>query len=287
MELIAFQAAPSIQREGLPYWIFWFMLLIIMLLFVFIFLRDKHLRMRISTFLAGARRRSILIRLRYQLKKEKHKQAEFFRKLGEKAWGEDIHVPGSDAVRGHLKELFEKRDASQLEWKSAFAELEKLHKRLEETIDHFQKKVEEQIALKKPHDELLKRKKDEEKALKKVPEKDRAIEREIEEVRAEQEDTREHIQEIDDAIKEIEAEGRSKRHDIEKEIHYWEKKKGKIQDKIKENEAQQQEHYYSLGWVLQEQRVNSPALAELYLEIDGANHRIATLERRIETLSGA
>jgi len=286
LELIAFQAAPPIQREGLPYWIFWFMLLIIALLFVFIFLRDKHLRMRISTFLAGARRRSILIKLKYQLKKEKQKQAALLKNLGEKAWGEDIRVPGSDAIRGNLKELFEKRDACQVEWKNAFAELEKLHKRLEETIGLYHKQVEEKAGQRKPHDELLKRKKEEEKALKKVPEKDREIERQLEESRSEQEETRERIEEIDDAIKEIEAEGRSKRHDIEKEIHYWEKKKAKIQEKIKEVEAQQQEHYHSLGRVLQELRVNSPALAELYVEIDGANIRITTLQHRIETLTG-
>jgi len=286
LELIAFQAVPTIQREGLPYWIFWFMLLIIMLLFVFIFLRDKRLRMRISTFLAGARRRSILIKLRYQLKKEKQKRAVVLKKLGEKAWGEDIHVQGSELIRGHLKELLEKRDSGQMEWKNAFAELEKLHHRLEETIGQYQKKVEEQIAQRKPHDELMRRKKDEEKALRKVPEKDREIERQMEEVRADQEETRERIQEIEDAIEEIEVEGKSKRRDIEKEIHHWEKKKEKTQDKIKEIEAQQQEHFYSLGQVFEAQRVDSPALAGLYLEIDGLNQRIATLQHRIETLTG-
>ena len=286
MQLIAFQAAPPMQREGLPYWIFWFMLLIIMLLFVFIFLRDKNLRMRISTFLAGARRRSILIRLKYQLKKEKQKQAALLTKLGEKAWGEDLRVAGSDIIRGHLKELLEKRDACQAEWKNAFAELEKFHKRLEETIGQYQKRMDDQAALRKPHDDLMKRKKEEEKALRKVPEKDREIERQVEEVKAEQEETRERINEIDDRIKEIEAEGRSKRHDIEREIHYWEKKKEKIQDKIKELEAQQQEHYNSLGRVFAELRVNSPALAGLHQEIDVANNRVLTLQRRIETLSG-
>ena len=286
MELIAFQAAPPIQREGLPYWIFWFMLLIILLLFLFVFLRDKHLRMRISTFLAGARRRSILIRLKFQLKKERQKRVALVKKLGEKAWGEDIQIQGGEGIRAHLKELYEKRDAGQMEWKNAFAELEKLHKRLEETIGLYHKRAEDQLLQRKPHDDLMKRKKEEEKALKKVPQKDREIERQIEEVRAEQEETRERIQEIDDAIKETEAEGRSKRRDIEKEIHYWEKKKEKIQDKIKENEAQQQEHYYSLGRVFEEQRVNSPALADLYLEIDGVNQRITTLQHRIETLTG-
>ena len=286
MQLIAFQAAPPIQREGLPYWIFWFMLLIIMLLFVFIFLRDKNLRMRISTFLAGARRRSILIKLKYQLKKEKQKQAALLKKLGEKAWGEDLHVPGSEIIRGHLKDLLERRDIGQNEWKNAFAELEKLHKRLEETIGLYQKRVEEQVAQRKPQDELMRRKKEEGKALKKVPKKDREIERQVEEARAEQEEILRRIEEIDEAIKETEAEGRSKRHDIEKEIHHWEKKKEKIQHRIKEIEALQQEHYYSLGRVFEEHKVNNPALAGLYQEIDGSNQRIATLQHRIETLTG-
>jgi len=286
LELVAFQAVPPIEKEGLPYWIFWFMLLIIMLLVVFIFLRDKSLRQRISTFLAGAKRRSILIRLKFQMKKERQKRIASLKRLGEKAWAEDIPHEESEAIRAELRGLFEKRGAFQMEWDAALRELEKLHKKLEETIGFYRKKVEEELLKRKPDDELLKRKKEEEKALKKVPHKDLEIERQIQEVKAEQAMIRDHINEVNAAVGEIESEGRGKRREVEKEIHHWEKKKEKIQDRIKEIEAHQEELFFALGRVFDDRRIDHPSLAVLYHEIDDIDHRISTLQHRIETLSG-
>jgi len=159
LELIAFQAQPSLQREGLPYWLFWFLLCIILLLVAFIFLRDKQLRVRLSSFLAGARRRSLLFRLKFQLKKESQKRGTLLRKLGEKAWDEDIPVQGSEFIRTELARLFEKRNAGQMEWKKAFAELEKLHQELQASIRLHGEKSKEKRTEKSPVDELMKRKK--------------------------------------------------------------------------------------------------------------------------------
>ena len=133
MELIAFQASPSLPKEGLPYWIFWLLLCFVVLLLFFIFLRDKALRMRLSSFLAGARRRSILIRLRFQVKKENQKKGVLLQKLGAKAWDEDICVNGSRHVCAELEALFERKSTFQAEWKKSFAEVERLHKKLEES----------------------------------------------------------------------------------------------------------------------------------------------------------
>lgn len=285
MELVAFQATPPIQREGLPFWIFWFLLCIILLLLFFIFLRDKQLRMRLSSFLAGAKRRSLLIQLKIKLKKERQKRDGLLKKLGEKAWDEDIIIEGSEHIRAELEALFDKKNAGQTEWKKAFAEVERLHKKLEDSVRAHAEKINGQKAQKLPFDELMKRKKGEEKALKKVPQ-DREIERQVDEVKREKEEIQKRIDEFEDKIKEIEAEGRSERREIEKEIRHWARKKEKVQERIKEIEAQEGELHISLGKVTVERRVENQGLTILYAQIDDINQRIATLQHRIETLSG-
>jgi len=285
LELIAFQATPSLQREGLPYWIFWFFLCIILLLFFFIFLRDKHLRMRLSSFLAGAKRRSLLIQLRIKIKKERQKRGDLLKKLGEKAWDEDIPIPGSEYIRAELGALFEKKNARQAEWKSAFAEIERLHKKLEDSVRTHSERVEEQKAQKLPFDELMKRKKDEEKALKKTLQ-DGDVERPVAEVRREKEEIQKKIEDFEDRIKEIEAEGKSERREIEREIRYWEKKKVRVQERIKEIEVEEGELHISLGKVTAARQVENQGLATLCSRIDDVSHRITTLQHRIETLTG-
>ena len=285
MELVAFQATPPIQREGLPFWIFWFLLCIILLLLFFIFLRDKQLRMRLSSFLAGAKRRSLLIQLKIKLKKERQKRDGLLKKLGEKAWDEDIIIEGSEHIRAELEALFDKKNAGQTEWKKAFAEVERLHKKLEDSVRAHTEKINGQKAQKLPFDDLMKRKKEEEKALKKVPQ-DREIERQVDEVKREKEEIQKRIDEFEDKIKEIEAEGRSERREIEKEIRHWARKKEKVQERIKEIEAQEGELHISLGKVTVERRVENQGLTILYAQIDDINQRIATLQHRIETLSG-
>ncbi len=286
MELIAFPSSPALPRDGLPYWIFWFMLLIILLLGLFIFLRNKNLRMRLSSFLAGARRRSILIRLRFQLKKEHQKKAELLKKLGEKAWGEDIRIKDDDSIRARLKELFEKRNAGQLEGNKAYAEIEKLHKQLEETIAHYDAGINELKNKKQPFDELLKRKKEEEKALRKVRHKDREIERQIDELKGEEEESRDRVDELKEDIETLEDEARARRQAIEKGIHSWTRKRERIQNRIKDIEEDQEAMYLSLGRLVEEKQVRHKTLDEFHTLLDGSNHRIETLKHRIYTMSG-
>jgi chromosome segregation ATPase len=285
LQLIAFQATPSLQREGLPYWIFWFLLCIILLLLFFIFLRDKNLRMRLSSFLAGAKRRSLLIQLRFKIKKERQKRGELLKKLGEKAWDEDIPIPGSEYIRAELKALLERKNVRQAEWKNAFSEIERLHKKLEDAVGAHSARIEEQKSQKLPFDELMKRKKEEEKALQKTSQ-DGDIERPAAEVKREKEEIQKRIDDFEDRIKEIEAEAKSERREIEREIRYWEKKKQRVQERIKEIEVEEGELHVSLGKVTAARRVENQGLTALYSEIDDANHRINTLQHRIETLTG-
>lgn len=285
MELIAFQAQPSLQREGLPYWLFWFLLCIILLLVAFIFLRDKQLRVRLSSFLAGARRRSLLFRLKFQLKKESQKRGTLLRKLGEKAWDEDIPVQGSEFIRTELARLFEKRNAGQMEWKKAFAELEKLHQELQASIRLHGEKSKEKRTEKSPVDELMKRKKGEEKALKKTL-GDRERERQVAEVRREKEEIKKKIDELEDALRDIDSEARTERRELERAIRHQERLKERIEHRLKDIEAQEETLFLSLGRLIEQSRVANQDLTGLYYEIDLVNNRISTLQHRIETLSG-
>ena len=285
MQIIAFQAMPSLQKDGLPYWIFWFMLLIILLLFLFIFLRDRGLRLRLSSFFAGARRRSVLLQLRFKLRRERQKKENTLKRLGEKAWDGDIPLEGAEATRAALEDMVKKRDAAQMEWKNAFTEMERLHKRMEESNALSEQKIQERKIQKQPFDDLLRRKRDEERALKKVA-LGRDIERQLDEIRREMTDTIGRIEEFERQIREVEAEKRDNQREIAREIHYGKKKKEKVQDRIKEIETQQQDLYLSLGQILEENKVENPELRWLYAEIDLVNSRIITLQHRIETLGG-
>lgn len=285
MGLVAVQVAPSMQREGLPFWIFWFILCFILLLFLFIFLRDKRLRMRLSAFLAGARRRSLLIQLKFKLKKERHRKTAVLKELGEKAWDEDVAVLGSENLVAQLRGLLTERDAAQNEWKNTLAELEQRHLRLEEATALTKKKRDAEVAVKKPLDDLMKQKRAEEKALKKLR-RDTEIDRQIDEIRRERHETRRNIEEHLAAIRGIEAEGNSLRREIDREIRNWTRRKERIQDRIKAVGAEQQDLYIMLGRELEEKRSDSRALTSVYQELDAVNSRIQTLLGRIETLSG-
>jgi chromosome segregation ATPase len=285
VQLVAFQAIPSLQKDGIPYWIFWGMLLVILLLFLFIFLRDRKLRLRLSAFFAGARKRSVILQLRYKLRKERQKKENALKRLGEKAWDGDFPLEDAQAVRAALEEMVKKRDAAQMEWKNAFTEMEGLHKRLEELDALFAQKLRERHAQKQPFDELLKRKREEERALRKqLPGRD--IDRQVEEVKIERAETAGRVEEFESEIKDIEAEHRHHQREVAREMQIWKKKKEKVQEHIKEIEAQQGDLYLSLGRILEEKKVESPELHGLYAEIDLINDRIGTLNHRIGTLGG-
>ena len=285
MHLIAFQAIPPLEKDGLPYWLFWTMLLVILLLLLFIFLRDKNLRLRISSFFASARRRSVLLQLRYQLRKEKQKKETALKKLGEKAWDADLHVEGAETVRSALGELVKRRDAAQMDLNNALAEMERHHKRLEEAMSVIDQRLEDERAQKQPFDAELKKKREEERRLRKLaPGGD--IDRLLADVRKEIADLIVKVHDFERQIREIEAEKRESQREIAREVHFWKKKKEKIQQLIRDIEAQQEDFYLSLGRTLEEKKVDHPELQELHAEIDHINSRIATLHHRIETLAG-
>jgi hypothetical protein len=80
-------APPEVVREGLPYWIFYFLVSLIVLLLLVIFLRDKDLRRRLSMSLAGAKREVLRKRLQIRLDREKRRKLFLFREAGRTIWG--------------------------------------------------------------------------------------------------------------------------------------------------------------------------------------------------------
>ncbi|MCX6565861.1 MAG: hypothetical protein NTW38_05480 [Candidatus Aminicenantes bacterium] len=84
------QATAASLHEGLPYWIFWFLLSLIVLLLLFILLRDKDLRRRLSLALAGANRRMQKKRLQLRLSREKRRKIILCRGIGRTVWGGKI-----------------------------------------------------------------------------------------------------------------------------------------------------------------------------------------------------
>jgi len=156
---------------------------------------------------------------------------------------------------------------------------------MEESSALFEQKIRERKAQKKPFDDLLRKKSEEERALKKAA-PERETDRQVDEVRREMLDAAGRVQELERQIKEVGAEKKDQEREIAREIHFWTRKKQKVQERIKEIEAQQQELYLSLGRILEETKVENPELRGLYAEIDLVNSRVETLQRRVETLSG-
>lgn len=76
----------AVAGEGLPYWIFWFLLSLILLLLLFIFLRDKDLRLRMSLVLAGAKKRMLIRRQEIRLRRQKRRKTILCREIGRTIW---------------------------------------------------------------------------------------------------------------------------------------------------------------------------------------------------------
>jgi chromosome segregation ATPase len=146
------QAAPDLA-EGLPYWLFWFLLCVILLLLAFIFLRDKGLRRRMSAFLSGARRRMFRLRLQAKLKKEKEKKAALWTELGKKAWSEDVAAAciAEDSLR--LAVFEEEMHVHQMTWHEVYSRIEALGREFEETVGRFRALIKEEEDGRRPFEE--------------------------------------------------------------------------------------------------------------------------------------
>jgi predicted nucleic acid-binding Zn-ribbon protein len=126
------QASEELQREGLPYWIFWLLLCIILLLVAFIFLRDKDLRQRLNAFLSGAKRRMKRTQLQIRLNKGKRQRVDLVRSLGKRVWEEKIRNEKFLATFKELERLENQESGHQAELKDILAKIMTLKKEQEE-----------------------------------------------------------------------------------------------------------------------------------------------------------
>ncbi len=146
---------PLDTGEGLPFWLLWFLLCVILLLIVFIFLRDKDLRRRISSFLSGARRHMIRLRLQAKLKREREKKAAFWRELGTLAWNEDVRAACVDDECAKLTGLEEEIGRHQKTWHDVYSRIETLGREHDAALRRFRTLVTEQEEGRRPHQEEM------------------------------------------------------------------------------------------------------------------------------------
>jgi len=135
---------PSGLAEGLPYWTLWFLLCVILLLLFVIFLRDKNLRRKLSSFLSGARRRMLRLRLQSKLRAEALKKAELWKELGKKAWSEDVTAACVAEECRKLAEFEEELHLHQMTWHEIYSRIEGLGREHEKTVAHFRALIKEQ-----------------------------------------------------------------------------------------------------------------------------------------------
>jgi chromosome segregation ATPase len=148
--------APAVSAaEGLPYWLLWVLLCVILLLVAFIFLRDKDLRRRISSFLSGARRHMLRLRLQVKLNKEKEKKTALWRELGKLAWGEDVRETCIEAECAKLSGLEDEIGRHQKTWHDVYSRIEVLGREHDAALKRFRALVAEQEESRRPHQEEM------------------------------------------------------------------------------------------------------------------------------------
>jgi chromosome segregation ATPase len=149
---VGLQAAPGVT-DRLPYWLFWLLLCIIMLLVFVLFLRDKNLRRRLSTFLSGASRRMVRLRLQSKLRRAKEKKTGLWKELGKKAWSEDVTA---ECIADQCAKLFafdDEMHVHQMSWHEIYSRMEALGRDHEETAQRFRALIKEQEDNRKPFEE--------------------------------------------------------------------------------------------------------------------------------------
>jgi chromosome segregation ATPase len=155
--LLSAQDLTETPREGLPYWIFWLLLLVILLLLTFIFLRDKDLRRRLDSFFSRLRNRMIILRLQSILKKENQKREQFTIELGREARDKNIPVSGGEQINEQLGALENK--VADLSRRKAEQEesIASLQRELEDYRAAQEKRLQEILSEKTPFQQTIDR----------------------------------------------------------------------------------------------------------------------------------
>lgn len=142
--LFSEKATFTSSEEGLPYWIFWFLLCIILLLVIFIFLRDKDLRQRLNSFFFGIKKRLIKMRLQARLRLIRKKKLALISELGRRAWENQVVLKDDYAVSQELDSLDEQKEACEKELTSIRTEITALKEVLENQTRRYESLIKEE-----------------------------------------------------------------------------------------------------------------------------------------------
>ncbi|NIM58897.1 MAG: hypothetical protein GTO16_08150 [Candidatus Aminicenantes bacterium] len=242
---IALQNQPSVPREGMRFWVFWFLLSVILLLVFFIFLREKRLRQKLNLFFSRAKRGFIKSRLQARLKKENLKKAELIRDLGEETRKQGITIEETKEIDEELKTLEDNMSASQAEMKEMDSQIEMFNRQLEETSRKHEDQIKQKEAEIKPYIEKMTTTKEKEKLveldlikkqheLEEADKKLKAATKEAKEIEANEElsedDKRTQGEEAKEKIKDLE----SQKEKTQEELEQLREERPKLEKEIKE-----------------------------------------------------
>ena len=146
-----------VESSGVPYWVFWLMLVFILFLATVILTRDKGIREGIKNIFRRARKKIHEAKIKLKINKEKEKTAVLLKELGEKIWEKEIEISGASDIKEKLKNLQPKEETST----QSLETIEKEIKENKQAHDRFKAKqdaaMKEQEGLKAPETEALNR----------------------------------------------------------------------------------------------------------------------------------
>jgi len=224
------QEIPPSTTEGLPFWIFWFMLCIILLLLAFIFLRDKDLRKKLNMFFMGFKKKIKKIRLQQMLKREQQKIKNTLLELGRKAWSQNIKVPSSESLSKKILSLEDQIGELEEEKNESISKIEELNKDFE-SFKKNQEKSEEEVKNK-----IAPKRQD----IQDIQRKEKEIESDITQKHFVMEETakkitlsKKELLELENNTETNKEEKKSKITDLEDTLKEWQEKKNSTDAQIK------------------------------------------------------
>jgi chromosome segregation ATPase len=113
-------------------------------------MRDKDLRQRLSSFLAGARQKMLRARLRAKIRKFKARKSALWRELGQKAWNKDIRDSHTVVESEKLEAIEEEIQGHQMKWHETLSLIDELNHRQEEIREKFRVMLREEETGRKP-----------------------------------------------------------------------------------------------------------------------------------------
>jgi chromosome segregation ATPase len=146
---------------GVPYWVFWFMLVIIVVLAAIILTRDKGVRRAIKKIFLRIKKEIHGARIKAAISKEKGKLADLWEKLGEKLWERGLHIDSQDENLHEIKMELERLEHEEIHLSREIAvvqaEIEKTDRAFEQFKGERETAVTQQENLKNPGIEELNR----------------------------------------------------------------------------------------------------------------------------------